>query len=163
MGQQLGGTPRDRAESAGVPTTVLTTGYEQHQTPESLVAALQAAEVEVLVDVRELPLSRRRGFSKTALGEALNRVGIEYLHQRALGNPKPARDIWRYEDRDEGERMYRAHVRNGSAWAVDELSQTLQHQRTCLLCFEADHRDCHRSVIVEELHARLPALHVEHL
>jgi uncharacterized protein (DUF488 family) len=105
----------------------------------------------------------RRGFSKTALAEALEAAGIAYRHERALGNPKPARDLWRYGNRAEGERLYRAHVSNGSAWAVDGLSVALQRERTCLLCVEADHRDCHRSVIVEELQRRLPALKVEHL
>lgn len=143
--------------------TLLTIGYENHRVPESLVTTLRQAGVQVLVDVRELPLSRRRGFSKKALGTALHDAGIEYRHERALGNPKTARDLWRFGNRAEGERLYRAHVCNGSAWAVDELSVTLQHERTCILCVEADHRDCHRAVIAEELQRRLPGLTVEHL
>jgi hypothetical protein len=31
------------------------------------------------------------------------------------------------------------------------------------MCFEDDHKTCHRSVIVEELRARIPGLRVEHL
>jgi uncharacterized protein (DUF488 family) len=143
--------------------TLLTIGYENHRVPESLVTTLREAGVQVLVDVRELPLSRRRGFSKKALGAALDDAGIDYRHERALGNPKAARDLWRFGNRAEGERLYRAHVSNGSAWAVDELSVALQHERTCILCVEADHRDCHRSVIVEELQRRLPGLRVKHL
>jgi hypothetical protein len=62
-----------------------------------------------------------------------------------------------------GRVAYTAHVRNGAAWAIDELAATLAGRRTCLPCFEHDHRDCHRDVIVEELRARMPALLVQHL
>ena len=51
---------------------------------------LADAGVERLIDVRELPISRRRGFAKTALGEALAAEGVEYLHMRSLGNPSGA-------------------------------------------------------------------------
>src|SRR4051794_12149499 len=54
------------AKGPQVRPTLLTIGYETHQEPASLVSALQAARIERLVDVRELPLSRRRGFSKSA-------------------------------------------------------------------------------------------------
>jgi hypothetical protein len=47
--------------------------------------------------------------------------------------------------------------------AGDELAVALQLERICLLCFEADHSDGHRSVIVEELERRVPGLIVEHL
>lgn len=142
---------------------LLTIGYEQHRTPMSLVAALQDAGVERLLDVRELPLSRRRGFSKTALGDALADHGIRYEHERALGNPKPLRDLYRSGRQAEGEAGYLVHVRNGSAWAVRELAQTMMEHLTCLLCWEDDHRECHRAVIVSELRRYAPDLRVEHL
>ena len=142
---------------------VLTIGYERHQTPESLVSLLTEAGVERLVDVRDLPMSRRRGFSKTALAQALEAAGVAYEHTRPLGNPKPYRDLYRSGQQEEGERLFLAHLRNGSGPAVDALSATLQDWRTCLLCFEHDHRDCHRALIVEELRERCPDLCVEHL
>jgi uncharacterized protein (DUF488 family) len=142
---------------------LFTTGYEQHATPEALLTVLREAGVERLVDVRELPLSRRRGFSKTALATALAGGGVEYDHVRPLGNPKPYRDLYRSGRQDEGEKGYLAHIRNGSAYAVDELAAELDEHATCLLCFEADHTTCHRSLIVDELRERLPALRVEHL
>lgn len=142
---------------------LLTIGYERHREPGSFVETLTAAGVERLVDVRELPLSRRRFFSKTALSALLAEAGIEYAHVRALGNPKPYRDLYRSGRQEEGEALYLAHLRNGSAAAVDELSETLGERRTCVLCFEDDHRTCHRAVLVRELGERLPALCVEHL
>jgi uncharacterized protein (DUF488 family) len=143
--------------------TIYTIGYEQHRTPDSLVAALKSAGVERLLDVRELPISRRRGFAKTALREALESAGISYQHERALGNPKTYRDMYRAGRQPEGERGYLAHIRNGSSWAVDELAETLGAQRTCLLCFERDHRECHRNLIVGELRTRGTDVRVRHL
>lgn len=142
---------------------IWTTGYEQHRTPEELVTALQTAGVRRLIDVRELPLSRRRGFSKTALREALAHAGIAYEHERALGNPKPLRDLYKAGDVVAGAAGYRAHVTNGSAWAVDWLAGTLDTAPTAMLCWEHDHQVCHRSVIVEELRRRLPNLQVVNL
>jgi uncharacterized protein (DUF488 family) len=144
-------------------TKISTTGYEQHRTPDSLVTALAAAGVRRLVDVRELPLSRRRGFSKTKLGDVLCEAGIAYEHVRPLGNPKPLRDLYRSGRQPEGEAGYLAHVRNGSAWAVDDLAGRLDEEHVCVMCFEADHRTCHRTLLVAELVQRRPGLRVQHL
>lgn len=143
--------------------TVFTIGYEDHQSTESLIRILVESKVDKLVDVRDLPLSRRRGFSKTALAESLQEAGVEYLHMRELGNPKPFRDLYRDGRQDEGERRYRAHLRNGSSGAVDELAELTSADTVCMLCFEADHRTCHRAVIIEELEKRLPGLDSRHL
>src|SRR5262245_19233094 len=96
---------------------VFTIVYEQH-TPASLVATLRAAGVRRVVDVRELPLSRKAGFSKSALEAALGEAGIAYEHVRALGNPKPLRDLWRSGRRAEAEAGYRAHLDGDGADAV---------------------------------------------
>lgn len=89
-GRALAGFAPRPQNPARVAPTLLTIGYETHREPASPVVALLAADVERLVDVRELPLSRRRGFSKTALAGALADAGIHYEHERALGNPKHA-------------------------------------------------------------------------
>jgi len=61
--------------------TIVSVGYER-RTSEELVSLLVSNRVDVLVDVRLTPLSRKRGLSKTALREALESAGIEYLHER---------------------------------------------------------------------------------
>lgn len=142
---------------------LFTTGYEQYSKPGDLISVLRQAGVECLVDVRELPLSRRRGFSKKALAAALTDAGVHYDHARALGNPKPFRDLYRSGQQDRGEKAYLAHLRNGSAHAVDDLAKVLIGKPTCLLCYEADPQACHRSLVVDELRLRIPRLQVEHL
>lgn len=139
-----------------------TVGYEGRSLPE-LLNALADAGVRRLVDVRELPLSRKRGFSKTALGEALSNVGIEYVHARALGNPKPNRERYWSGDVEGGAEIYRRHLHNGSYSVLRELAESLDADAACLLCFERDHAVCHRDVIVESLRELRPDLVVEHL
>ena len=141
---------------------IYTAGYEQHRRPEDLIEVLRRAGIERLVDVRERPLSRRPGFSKSSLAGLLAEAGIAYEHARRLGNPKPYRDLYRSGRKADGERGYRAHIRN-QAEAVDELLAALATARTCVLCLERDPADCHRSILVDELRAREPLLEVQHL
>ena len=141
---------------------LFTIGYEG-QTPDGLIERLQQAKVDRVVDVRELPLSRRRGFSKSSLAAALEGAGIRYEHMRALGNPKPYRDRYKGGDAKGGARAYRAHLHNGSHPALVELADSLSSRPTCLLCVEASHTECHRAVIVGAVAERLATVSVVHL
>lgn len=141
---------------------LLTVGYEGRSL-EELIGALADAGVDRLVDVRELPLSRRRGFSKSALSNALSDARIEYLHVKALGNPKPIRERYRAGDVEGGAAVYRGYLNNGSRSALIELAHSLGVDLACLLCFERDHTACHRNVIVEELQKLRPELKICHL
>ena len=106
-------------------------------------------------DVRELPLSRRRGFSTTALAEVIQTRGITYLHERALGNPKPYRDAWKAGDARVGATGYRAHLANGSSGRLDALAERVGNGGVCLMCVERTAEDGHRSILVDALNARL--------
>jgi|SRR5450830_280166 len=141
---------------------VFTIGYEG-RTPDDLIERLRSADVQRVVDVRELPLSRRRGFSKTALAAALERAGIRYEHVRALGNPKPNRERYKAGDVEGGARVYRAHLHNGSYPALAELADSVEAERICLLCVEESHERCHRAVIAGAIAERLPRVAVVHL
>jgi uncharacterized protein (DUF488 family) len=134
-----------------------TIGYEG-RTLDEFVRLLHAAGVERVVDVRALPLSRRRGFSKTALSLALAMEGIEYVHVRAAGNPY--RNL-----RDEPKRclaLYAEHL-NEHPTVLIEVEQALNGSRSALLCMEASHERCHRSVIAERLMQRQDRGEVTHL
>ena len=71
--------------------TVMTIGYEGLDL-ERFMKFLTSNAVEVLVDVREIPISRKKGFSKSRLAGALENKGIGYEHIKALGSPKPIRE-----------------------------------------------------------------------
>jgi uncharacterized protein (DUF488 family) len=142
---------------------IFTIGYEEHRESGSLISALAEAGIERVIDVRELPLSRRKGFSKTGLAAALEGVNIEYLHDRRLGNPKPFRDLYKNGQLHRGQAAYRRHLASNAMDAVRALAGTLREAKTCLLCLEHDHRLCHRSVIVQALEAEIPGLVVVNL
>jgi uncharacterized protein (DUF488 family) len=141
---------------------LFTIGYQQTSVSE-LVEVLQGAGVTRVVDVRDLPQSRRRGFSKAALSEALTGAGIRYEHVRALGNPKPLRDLFKSGAIDAGAIAYRAHLHHGSRRALEALADSLTGEVTCLLCFERAHEECHRAIIAGAVAERLPRLAVVHL
>jgi uncharacterized protein (DUF488 family) len=142
---------------------IFTIGYEDHRDPRSLVSTLSEAGVQRVVDVRELPLSRRRGFSKTGLAAALGDANIDYVHDRRLGNPKRYRELYKTGHVGRGESAYRRHLTSNAMDAVHSLAGTLRDAKTCLLCLEDDPRVCHRSVIVEALKSEMPGLAVVNL
>jgi uncharacterized protein (DUF488 family) len=137
-----------------------TIGYEGVSLA-AFLATLKAAGVTLLLDVRELPISRRKGFSKTPLSQALSKAGIGYQHERALGAPRPIRHRLR-EDKDL--KRYFADFREYLATQdalLDELACTLSGC-VALLCFERNPAECHRSVVAAAL-ARRTTRAIEHL
>ncbi len=145
------------------PARVATVGYEG-ATIGGLLAALRAAGVDLLVDVRALAVSRRPGFAKTRLAASLAGAGIEYRHLRALGTPADGRAAARAGRHAEMREVYAAHLATPDARAgLDALAALVQEgRRVCLLCFEADAAHCHRALVADALAARLRVA-VEHL
>jgi len=130
-------------------------GYELHKDHLAFARHVQAAGVERLIDVRELPISRRRGYAKSALTQAMADVGVEYLHIKALGNPKPFRDLYKSGHVEEGRRCYEKHLLGEQRNALEELVPLLREKRCALMCVEHDPATCHRTVIVEALRNQL--------
>lgn len=135
-------------------STILTIGYEKSSI-EDFVATLRLSEVDVLVDIRDVPASRKRGFSKRALSDAVTNVGLHYIHFRELGDPKPGRDAAKRGDVEVFERIFRSHLMGEAAQAaLEEVLDIASRARVCLLCFERDHSCCHRAIVAEELASR---------
>jgi uncharacterized protein (DUF488 family) len=140
--------------------TLWTIGYERLLPPQ-LVAELEAAGVERVIDVRYRPQSRRPGMSKTRLGELLGAHGIGYEHRKALGTPPDLRHDFHAGRLAQARTGYRAHVESNSLEALTELADELPNgPRTALLCLEEDPAGCHRRVLCELMRERLPALEV---
>ncbi len=143
-------------------TTIFTIGYEG-ATLSDFLATLKAAQVECVIDVRELPQSRRAGFSKRALSAALEAEQIGYEHHRQLGDPKPGRDAAKAGRFDEFRSIFTAHMKTKAAKdALQALTPTLKKQRCVLLCYERDHRTCHRNLLCYDLQ-RLGSFEIQHL
>ena len=129
----------------------------------AVVAALRAAGVGLLVDVRAIAASRRPGFAKRQLAAGLEAAGIGYLHLRALGTPKEGRLAARAGQVERMRSIFEAHLATPEAQvALRGLGSLVAEHRVCLLCLERDHATCHRTIIAEHL-ARCDAIEVEHL
>lgn len=139
---------------------LLTVGYED-TTLDKFIDTLKQADVTILLDVRELAISRRRGFSKRALSETLAAAGIEYRHERNLGSPRNIR----HQLRADGN--YRHYFDAFQTYLhsqkplLAELAASLQGS-VALMCFERDHTTCHRSTVAREFES-LTGLTVQHL
>jgi uncharacterized protein (DUF488 family) len=137
-----------------------TIGYERLLPPE-LVAELEAAGVERVIDVRQRPQSRRPGMSKTRLGELLAAHGIAYEHRKVLGTPPDLRHDFHAGRVAQARAAYRRHVETTAPDALHDLAVELQDgPRTALLCLEADPAGCHRRVLSEALCERVPGLRI---
>ena len=139
-------------------TTIVSVGYEG-RTAEELVRTLEQSKVDVLVDVRLTPISRKKGLSKKALSAALAEAGIEYRHEPELGNPKDNRDPFR-KGLKSARTRYEAHLSNGAEATFDSTIALARQSRIALMCFERDHSTCHRSCILERAQKADPALSV---
>jgi uncharacterized protein (DUF488 family) len=129
--------------------TIWTVGYEG-ATLAGVLAALKEAGIAVLIDVRELPLSRRAGFSKRPLQAAAAEVGIEYLHLRALGTPKEGRLAARNGEHDRFWAIVEERLQSPeAAFDLQQAATVAAARPSCLLCFEADHAECHRDRVAE--------------
>lgn len=144
-----------------MPARLFTFGY-QGLSLAAFIARLRQAGVETVLDVRETPWSRKPGFSKRALAQALARSGIAYTHLPALGCPKPIRA------RHQADGDWAAYTKAfneylaGQQAAIAELVGIAQKTAGCLLCFEADFNSCHRSLVASAA-ALAGGLDVAHL
>jgi uncharacterized protein (DUF488 family) len=132
---------------------LFTIGYEG-ATMDEFLAALRGAGVERLIDVRALPLSRRPGFSKSPLRNALAEVGIDYVHLRALGTPADGRAAARAGQKAELERIYAGQLELPEAMvAAEEMKGLAAEKPSALLCFERDPACCHRTLLWQSVAA----------
>ena len=134
---------------------LFTIGYEQ--TPaRAVLDELEHAGVKLLVDVRAIAASRRAGFSKNQLAAGLDERGISYVHLRGLGTPKEGREAARSGKFDVLHKIYARHLKTSQAREeLDELSALVTKSGpVCILCYERDHRECHRRWIAETIEER---------
>lgn len=141
--------------------TIFTIGYEQ-ATQDAVVTALRDAGVEVLADIRYLPLSRRPGFSKSSLRTAVEEAGIGYRHFRQLGTPAEGRAAARRGDHAELGRIYAGQLQLPEALAqMAELRALAEDKPIALLCYERDAGECHRALLFDALFADFSRVDLE--
>jgi len=131
-----------------------TIGYEKALL-KNVLGALAGAGVATLIDVRDRPISRRPGFSKRQLAAAIEDAGMRYVHLKALGTPPEGRLANRRREWDRfwhivEEKLARPEAELDLRQAADIANAA----PSCLLCYEADWRICHRRRIAEILAER---------
>lgn len=135
--------------------SLVSVGYEGRDADE-LIEDLRQLGVSVVVDVRLNAISRKRGLSKRGLREALERSGIDYVHLRALGNPRENREGFRSGSPVARRRFLRTLASTDGNAALDELANLGADRVVAVLCFEAEHDTCHRACVIEAVQQRRP-------
>jgi uncharacterized protein (DUF488 family) len=131
---------------------IYTTGYEGLNI-ETFTKELQAHKVKQLFDVRQIPLSRKKGFSKKSLSATLAEHGITYKHYPLLGSPAEARKQVR-KDHNYTKLFTACRLAYKSPLAKEafqDLTEHAQKKNTAIMCFCGDWKHCHRKVLTEML------------
>lgn len=128
-----------------------TIGYEG-AARDDFWATLVTSGVKTLIDVRDVPFSRRPGFSKRALGEDAGAYGIRYVHLSGLGDPKEGRDAAKAGNHALFLKIFSAHMTSDEALSdlAEAISLSLAAP-SCLLCYERNPKDCHRSIVAARM------------
>lgn len=134
--------------------SLYTIGYEGRDLEEFTIR-LNDFGVETIVDVRDIPLSRKKGFSRSPLSQYLQGAGIEYVHLKQLGSPKELRK----KVKEDGDYKYFHKEYSNYIQSQYDTVETLykivvSSANTCIMCYERDPYICHRLVVAEEIRKR---------
>ena len=137
-------------------TTVWTVGHSNVPV-DRLLETLKSARIELLIDIRRFPMSRRNPqFNQEALAASLAEAGIDYRHAPELGGRRtPQPNSFNLGLRDPGFRGFADYM-----WtpefdaALSSLIDAASTRRTAIMCAEAVPWRCHRSLIADALVAR---------
>jgi len=141
---------------------IYTIGYEGKSVDAFLNVVLQTG-IRRLVDVRNNPVSRKWGFSKTSLSNLCERLDLEYVHMPQLGIQSPRRRC--LKTLDDYNRLldeYEHHDIPRRMEAVARLRQMMEEKASALVCMEADPSMCHRGRLADVLRS-LSGLKVCHV
>jgi len=141
-----------------------TIGYEKRNIDEYIDLLLQNG-VSILIDVRETAWSYKNDFCKTNFSSALSKKGITYLHLPQAGNPKKLRkSSTSIQMCLEKYRTYLMETNSGISDLQDILiAAGMAGDSVCLTCYERNHENCHRSIIVDFVSHNLSFNRINHL
>lgn len=142
---------------------VFTIGHSTRSLDE-LVAVLRSFEVTVLVDIRTIPRSRHNPhFNAEALTDELPARGLRYEHLAGLGGlRKPRAHSPNQGWRNASFRGYADYMATDEfEAALSRLRELAEDGSVAIMCAEAVHWRCHRSLVADALVAR--GAQVEHI
>lgn len=133
---------------------IYTSGYEQSIVGD-FIAAMKINGIKKIIDVRQLPISRKKGFSKNILRGLLEAQGIQYTHLKALGTPKEGRLAAKHGEHKRFIGIFARQMETPEAKAdLEAAIDLVQKDVCCLLCYERMPQDCHRTVVVNAIAKR---------
>jgi uncharacterized protein (DUF488 family) len=133
------------------PDAIWTIGYAGSSIA-AFLRTLRQAGIELVLDIRAAPVSRKKGFSKHQLAAHLSEAGIAYRHLRGLGTPKRGRDAAQAGDVASFERIFLEHMDEPEALLdLGEAIGLAARQSACLLCLEREPEHCHRLIVANRM------------
>ena len=135
--------------------SLYTIGYEG-KTIDEFLDMLKEHSIQCVIDVRERSVSRKKGFSKSALKQFLNKNNIQYEHFRNLGSPKEVREHYHStHDFPAFARQMNNHL-NTQTGSLKNLFEIIRKKRCCLMCFETNAVQCHRILVAKKIDHLFP-------
>ena len=128
-----------------------TIGYEGAM-PADFWATLRLSNIKILIDIRDVPFSRKPGFSKKSLEQNAPSFGIDYVYLRGLGDPKRGRDAAKVGNYIQFQKIFLAHLETEDA--ISDLAKAMvlaTASNSCLLCYERKPEHCHRSIVAAHM------------
>jgi len=132
---------------------LFTVGYEG-RTVDELIAHLRSKNVNCVIDVRQVPFSRKPGFSKNKLAQTLRRTKIDYVHLGDLGAPKALREDLKLTGDYSAFFQQMDRYLAGKKDTIEEVYRYVMNGRCCLMCFERLAAKCHRKIVANRIRAR---------
>ena len=133
---------------------LFTIGYEG-LSERLFLSLLHTNNISVVADIRNLPLSRKKGFSKSALNKTLRENKIGYLNYRELGTSKELRNHLKENgDYSYFFKEYKKDISNKGEYLDEINSMVNSGERIALLCFERNAQKCHRKILADSLKAK---------
>lgn len=131
--------------------TIHTVGHST-RTIEDFLTLLENHKIELLIDVRRWPMSRRHPhFNREALNTTLKDRGVEYFWRQDLGGfrkaaPDSPNTAWRVA-------TFRAYadfmLTIDFAKIAQEVESVATHKRAAFMCAEAVPWRCHRQLLAD--------------
>lgn len=136
-----------------MPRQLFTVGYEGIDI-DSFLVYLTSNAIDCLLDIREIPLSRKQGFSKTVLSERLSQENIRYVHFKELGSPKPIREeLKTNHDYSTFFKKMDRYLANKKE-TIEKAYHYVVNNTCCLMCFEHLATTCHRKIVARKIKAQ---------
>ena len=141
---------------------LFTIGYEGRRI-EEFIGVLMENRVDTLIDIRAVPHSRNRDYTKRNLESALRDRDIGYILKKELGSDKGIRNKVKSDgDYDYFFKEYEESLKDKTD-IIAEIAVVAKEKRVCLLCYEADYNKCHRRSVAGAVATLAEGCEITHL